>query len=375
MRGITLRNYEREFRDGIDSESLNRNFREIYNDLSEAFLRYQYINTKLSQHVSDINLENQMLQARIEDLETDVAALGSDMDIVHWSAYSDDEIISNTGKQDVAVGNLTLGWSRSWTKMQITVNEWGDYEAGNATLVAFDPGTGTESYIDRPDDIYNAVDNNPRTNWVESYSSATPANVTVRIEIPPSINPSINTLYIAPFPDGGPKVTDIKYLTTAGTWVSLGTNIDHRTRLHFTPVDYNNQIKFTMTPVTLLDTESNSIDVFGMQDIEVGFIEYNNSSVTVVKLDSSNTITNITSVALSYTITPTVDEKISNPVILELFEDSGLTTSCYSSITNAHPYTGSIALATPSTSLYARITLKKINNTTPVVKELTIGIS
>jgi hypothetical protein len=374
MRGITLRDYEREFRSEINSEDLNRNFGEIYDDIAEALLRYQYVNNKLSEHISDMNYEIQSLTAKIEDLEGAYASLNSSLSVLYWDAHSDVEVLDSTCNHEKSVGNVTLEWSKNWTKMQVTVNEWGDNEAGPNVSVAVDDGGG-EVYIDRPDDIYDALDNNPQTNWVVEYDDPVPSGLTVRIEVPPSMNPSINNLYVAPFPDGGPTIESVEYITVLGSWIELATNINSRTRLHFTPVDYGNQVRFTISPVELLNSEMETVGVFGVQDIDVGFIEYSSTGYIVIELEHGTTISAITSVTADYSITPSTDESVTNPFVLEIFEDSGLNTRCYSSTLDGHPFTGSISISTSTTSLYAKVTMKKINNTTPVLRSITVGIT
>ena len=151
-------------------------------------------------------------------------------------------------------------------------------------------------------------------------------------------------------------------------------DIKRKTRIHFSPVDYNNQIKITMEPVTLINEELEDVNVFGLQDVEVGFIEYNNTGYIVLKLDAADSISKITSVDLDYNITPSVNESIDHPVVVEIYEESALTTRCYSSLSDGHPFEGSISLSTPSASLYVKVTLDKINNTTPVIKGITVGI-
>jgi hypothetical protein len=372
LRGVSFSGYEKEFRDEISSESLNRNFSDIYNDISEAYTRNQYINNKLSEHVTNLSYANQMLNVRIGELNAAIAALVGDTDIMHWSAYDISQLVTSTCRQDLLAGIMTLEWARSWTKLQLVVNEYGEYESGNATRVAFDDGS--EVYLDKPDSIYYAFDNNPETSWVKVYpTGGAPSSVLVRLEVPPSMNPAINSVYVSPFPDGGPSITDLEYLTNAGAWVPLITSpLDKKTRLHFSPSDYNNQIRFIMTPVSLLDSNGDAVKVFGMQDLDVSFIEYNNSGSFVIKLDASGNITSIKTVDVDYSITPSIDETIDNPLVVEVFEDAGLTTRCYSNLTHAHPYDGSISLSTSTSSLWVRVTMNRINNTTPVVNNITI---
>ena len=133
-----------------------------------------------------------------------------------------------------------------------------------------------------------------------------------------------------------------------------------------------------MIPTTLTDSNGTTVRVYGMQNLDVGLIEYVDSSSFVVGLESSDgtTITNLTYAYLNYEINPSVSESNlsdgDRPVIIEIYEDSSLTTRVYSNLVYAHPYTGSIALNTTSNHVWCRITLKKINNSTPVIKELTV---
>lgn len=382
MRGISFREYEKSFRQAIESDDLNNNFRDIYNDLAEAYRRGQYINNRLREYSSDLSYQNQMLNSRVSELnDALIAASGSygtaGINVMYWSAYNNDGVQSNNSRHDLNTGQVTLPWSRSYTKIPLMVNDYGDYEADSIVRINY-----CNDYYDKPNDLYDMVDNNPETNWIKAYpETSAPGSITIRVEMPASTNPAINSIYIAPFPDGGPKVDGLRYLNTAGSWVTVPgfTETNVRTRYYFTPIDYGNQVDLTMVPVALRNNNGNDSMVYGMQDIDVSLIEFVDSSSFVVKLNGADgtTITNITYVNLEYTISPTITNESSmstgdRPVVIQIYEDSGLTTQVYSNILYNHSYTGSISLSTPSSSIWVKISLKKINSTTPVVTALTV---
>lgn len=382
LRGISFREYKKPFRGAIESDDLNTNFSDIYNDLAEAYRREQYINNRLCEYASSLSYQNQMLAVRLSDANAGlIAASGSYVaaggSVLYWSAYSNDGISSNTSRHDLSTGQVTLPWSRSYTKMPLVLNEYGDYEADSSVKINY-----CADYYTKPDDLWNIVDNNPETNWIKSYPLAdSPGQITLRIELPASTNPAMNSIYVAPYPDGGPRVDSLRYLNTAGAWVAVPgfTDVTNRRRFHFTPVDYGNQIDLTMVPVALKDSDGAGCMVFGIQNIDVSLIEYVDSSTFVVKLNAAagNTITNITYVNLSYTISPTITNESSissgdRPVVLQIYEDAALTTQVYSNIIYTHSYTGSIGMTTPGSTIWCKVTLRKINATTPVVTALTI---
>jgi len=384
MRGLRLTNYEIGFRDPIESEKLNNTFSSIAEDLSEAFHRSQYIGNTLSEYISDrmyqqqqIDANNSALNALLTTAIATYAAAGGNH--LYWSAYTNSGVSNSDSMHDVTCGNVTLSWSRSWTKLPLVLNDYNIYVPDTSIKAYYDDGTEVEKL--QPDDIYDCIDNNPQTAWVKNYLvGVAPASVTVRLDIPASHNPAISSIYVAPFPNGGPTITSIEYITYAGTWVSISgfTSTNSRRRYHFSPVDYAGQIRFVMAPALLNDTNGNPSAIFGMQDIDISLIEYSNSSSFVVRLDSApgNTISNITYVDSTYTISPSVTETAINeydrPVVIEIFEDSNLTTRVYSNLINGHPFSGSLSLATPSSSVWVKYTLRKINSTTPVVRDITV---
>jgi len=384
LRGISFIGYEKEFRGAIDSEDLNNDFKAIYNDLAESYRRLQYINGKLTEYASDVSYQNQQLDNRLNELEDALIAASGHYataggNLMYWSAYSDSELASNTSRHNMTTGDITLPWTRSWTKIPLISNAYGDYEPSTAVSIAYDDGV--EVYKNKPDDMYDMVDNNPETNWVHTYdTTGAPASVTVRIELPSSTNPAIDSVYAAPFPEGGPTITNIRYLTSAGSWTQISnfSSTDRRRRWHFSPVDYNNQVDITITPADLLDSAGNSVKVFGLQDVDVSLIEYVSSSDFIIKLSAApgDTISAITYVYLEYTISPSIREAniddTDRPVILRIYEDAALTTRVYSNLIYAHPYTGSISLGTPSNSIWAKVNLQSINSTTPVVRSITV---
>ena len=122
MRGVSFGDYRKTFRGTIDSESLNENFKDIHEDLSEAYRREQYINNKVVEYASDLNYQNQQLNNRVNELENAlVAASGhyasSTGNLLYWSAYSSAEVSASNSRQDLGTGDVTLPWSRSWTKI------------------------------------------------------------------------------------------------------------------------------------------------------------------------------------------------------------------------------------------------------------------
>jgi len=384
MRGLRLTNYEIGFRDPIESEKLNNTFSSIAEDLSEAFHRSQYIGNTLSEYISDrmyqqqqIDANNSALNALLTTAIATYAAAGGNH--LYWSAYTTANVTDTDSMHDVTCGNVTLPWSRSWTKLPLVLNDYNIYVPDTSIKVYYDDGAEVEKL--QPDDIYDSVDNNPQTAWVKNYLiGIAPVSVTVRLEIPASLNPAISSIYVAPFPNGGPTITSMEYITYAGTWVNVSgfTPTNSRRRYHFSPVDYAGQIRYVMTPALLNDTNGNPAAIFGMQDTDISLIEYSDTSSFVVRLDSApgNTISNITYVDSTYTISPSVSESTMNeyerPVVIEIFEDSGLTTRVYSSLINGHPYAGILPLATPSSSVWVRYTLRRVNSTTPVVRDITV---
>lgn len=382
MRGISFRDYEKSFRGAIESDDLNNNLKDIYNDLAEAYRREQYINNRLREYASDLSYQCQMLAVRLSNASAAlIAASGSYAaaggNVLYWSAYSNDGVSSNSSRHDLSIGEVTLPWSRSYTKIPLVLNEYGDYEVDSSVKINY-----CNDYYTKPDDLWDLVDNNPETNWVKSYPLAdSPGQITLRIELPSSTNPAMNSIYISPYPDGGPRVDSLRYLNTAGAWVAVPgfTDVTNRKRFHFTPIDYGNQIDLTMVPVALKDSNGVGCMVFGIQDIDVSLIEYVDNSEFVVMLNAAagTTITNITYVNLSYTISPAITNESSisssdRPVLLQIYEDAGLTTQVYSNIIYNHSYTGSIGMTTPGSTIWAKVTLRKINSTTPVVTGLTI---
>lgn len=387
MRGIRLRGYEIPFRGELESEKITTKFAETSGDLNEAFRRSQHINDVRRSDAEAQDYQNQQFTTMLNLVnDTLVAASGHYADasgtLLYWTAYDQVPVVSNSSRQDLLTGDVTLPWSRSITKLSLVQDEYGDYVASNAVGITYSEEAEAAESKDHEDSIYKAVDNNPATRWLKTYTG-TMAYVTIVVALPASTNPAVNSIYVAPFPDHGPTITNVRYLSRAGAWTQVPNfaETDRKRRYHFTPANYSDQVEVTMTPTVLQDSDGNQVRVFGLQNMDVTLIDYVSSSDIVVRLDAAAglPINSITYVSSTYSISPTVNEDnidtADKPVLIELYEDAALATLVYSSTVHGHPYNGAIALSSPRQTLWAKFTLRKINSTTPVVRNITVRYS
>jgi len=336
MRGTRLIGYEKSYRGTIDSAQLSQDFQNIYDDLAEAYLRNKYNASRLKMYNEVRYYQDQqycvkigLVSSQLTTTNTNYAAAGGKM--MYWSAYDSNHIQSNSNLHDQLTGSITLPWAHSWTKLPIVTNEYGDRKVSSLASIetSIDGGT-TWSNVSSDNPVYRCLDGNPGTVWLVEYTTGSaPSTYMLRVSLPHSTNPAISSIYTAPFPDYGTTITNIRYLSRANSWTQVEdfASSNTKARYHFTPVDYNNQVELTY-------------------------------------------------VSSTYSIRPSITESRlatdDRPVVIEIYEDAGLSTLLYSNLVHGHTYSGSIATSGAISTVYLKLTLRKVNSTTPVFNDITL---
>ena len=205
------------------------------------------------------------------------------------------------------------------------------------------------------------------------------------------MNPSINSVLFHPAPQWELAVLGIDYLSLSGNWIEIpGSNMRAATNmmLHFYARDYDNQVRVRVRPsdALLYSLDSNPYRLIGIQNMDVGFIEYQSQGEIVTVHQGASTISAITGFEASYGLNTADAGDYSaydkNYIWWEIFTERPTQGSTqgkvYDSRTNVYPLTSSssaIPITASTTRLYVRSNFVRVSSTTPTLNSLTLRYS
>jgi len=377
MRGAGFGLYDVEFRSPIESDRINDAFRDIYTDIGEATIRAQYIENKISSIGSDISYQEQQQTINMLAVSGILTAANTHYDtavggLLYWNAYNISSVVSCTGRHDPVVGDVSLPWRQAWTQLPLYKNEYGEYESTSDVTITIG-GTG----VLKPHDAWDMVDNNPETTWVTTYPTD-PGLVEVILTMPNNFSNTVNSVLVNPFPVGGCMVTNLYYDSDTGWMVPDGFEVSPYPRRYYfsrSSISGNSGVKFKLKATPLYDSLGNLVYVIGMKDVDISLVEFGSTATFTVKLESGNTINNITYVNVGYTFDGIETGNI-KPMSVKLSANSDGSSPIYNSLSDAHPFPGTAGISSiPAggvTTLWAIFTLTKLNGNTPVVRDITV---
>jgi hypothetical protein len=243
MRGTSFGLYDIPFRGSIESDRINDALNDVVEDIGEAFLRGGRIDSRIDEVKSDMSYQVQQLLVNQAAANAALTAAHAHYDtktggLLYWSAYEEAAVTRESSRYDPTVGEVTLPWTTSWTKLPLYKNEYGEYEVGSDVSIQIKEDSGALTTITKPNDAFDMLDNNPETAWVATYPVATaPSTVTVVVMVPPLFSTYINSIMISPFPIGGCNVNTLEYFDTV-SWKSVPGFVTspYSRRYHFSKV-------------------------------------------------------------------------------------------------------------------------------------------
>lgn len=293
---------ELEYTQRIDSKQLNEMFSSIENSVLRSIIR----STDLSNKIDALNLGIVNSYNALYGHEKSYQKYPNTNDTLFATAFG---TAVTGGKQNQNAGIVTLDWD-SFNK-QSKIPMIGDVLSPNINI-----------YVDgdlraQDDDVYNILDSNPKTFWIEETSTK---DHTLEIQLPPSLSKRFNYIEISPFPVFGIEITKIEYQDLQSIWQVIFDSDQTSSTVkpfkfynnsgpmvfHLSPKEYNNIIKITYK---VKDT----INTMGFSNIDISLIDYNNTATTVM-VPFENLPANITTI-------------IPNKVNLDLYIDGGITSN------------------------------------------------
>jgi len=370
---------EIEYRSKINSRNLN----EMIRSIEESVLRSIIRSSELEAQMTSLNLgitsaytalgrQNQMTNSYPEPYNIPSGFYGG---VAFATAFGE----TVNGRTNSSAGILTLDWEDNKKTSKVPIY--------NDTLSA-----NVEIYVDdvlRPqsDAVYNILDNNPDTFWVETAVSGVH---TIEIRLPPSVKQTFNYIEANPFPVFGMEITNIEYYDLQSSAVSIYDkttsfyNSSGPIVLHLAPKKYNNTIKFTLNVI-------DGINTMGFSKIDISSIDYvNNTTTTYIKFENLPTdldhndgvidYVSVDSVTLDFYIDGVVDNNYdqfisSISIVTNPDEESGAITlkrrpgSQNVGLTSILVDQGTgVASDMSDNTLYLKVIMNEVNQTTPVFR-------
>ena len=246
--------------------------RKVGKKLDDLRKAYVYLNEYLSSKVLDLNYKTDKL--------TSYAASGVNASVISCYDYN----IINSGiftnvNADTTYGQLSLNENNTWSKINRYTDYMGDLRSTPDVQIWVD-----DVLREQGDIAYNCLDNLSDTLWIES---TTYAEHVIKLKLPKSIKPKINSLKLDLFPQYSSIIRNIEYYSTKGTWEAIN-NFDSdgkSIRLHFAPYDYADQIRITLLP------SSRSNPIIGIGNIDLYLINYINTGSAIIKFPELEKLT------------------------------------------------------------------------------------
>lgn len=370
---------ELEYRSKIKTRELN----EMIRSIEESVLRSIMRSSELTAQMNSLNLgvssaytsilrQNQIYNSYPEPYDIPSGYWGG---VSFATGYGS---VTN-GRQNNYAGIVTLDWEDNKKTSKIPIYE--EVLSTNVQILVDD--------VLRPqsDSVYNILDGDPKTFWVESMSTG---EHTIELRLPPSVYRTFNYIEVNPFPIFGMRVKKIEYYDlqsvattiydSSSTFYNPGTPI----ALHLKPKEFNNTIKITVEAI-------GGINTVGFTKLDLASIDYDN---------------NVTSCYLKFENIPTGNDHNGNPIDaitpaainLDFYVD-GVIDNNYdkfiseiSLVTNPDTETGKVTLKrkpgrqlidattvtvdqdpavdtkTSDNALYLKVVMNEVNETTPVFR-------
>lgn len=262
---------ELQYRSNINTKQLNSMFKSIEESILRSIIRGTELDRKLNRLSLGVTSAYKALESHNQIYNSYPKAAnipsGSYGGIAFATAFGE----ATGGRQHKAGGIVTMNWQDRKKLSKIPVY---DGKVNPAVSISVD------GVVREPDDsVYNIVDGDPNTFWVEEASAG---QHTIEINLPPSISKKFNFLEVYPFPIFGIDIEDISYDDLQSVSHSIFPtkenpfyNKSGPLVFHLSPKEWNNTITFTINV-------KDGINTMGFSKIDIASIDYLDTSATII---------------------------------------------------------------------------------------------
>lgn len=354
------------FDDVIDTDKLNQNFLYINDDITDIFNRIKYLDNLYTEKSTQEPIITKYRAKLIEAISQSIPMSGVEdsYDMLYFDPNSPIVTISNI---KTTYNTFMLRNTISYDRFPESVNNYGEI------VPIYD---GVEIYknnilVDKNDNIYYVVTNNKKRIYIEQVDNITSY---INYKFKSNANtPLINCIEISPVFGGLCSISNLKY--GVGT-VSNNIFPDNRTLSPFYGGEYvfkqsNNSeyISFDITP-TSIDTNK----YVGLYKVKGYYREYVDSGYVEFDIDVLNRYLSYLYINYDF-LSPSINYSIFKKILrLEISTNDGISYDYDTDDAFTLPIINKIDL-TGISKIRIRLTLRKYEDITPIVKYLKFGFS
>ena len=358
----------------LSSAALNEKFEIVHDNWTRLLLAMQNVASEVQNLTTAFGVLNDLRNASLGEITHRLATVEANLSskVFTLSAYETvDTLESSTNiRMDTQYGMITLARTGSYQSKIARYRSQASGQVEVSTLNKLYYGPDSESLVQQPStsSLYKTLDGRNTTFWMDTNSGGGEMERIIRVEVPTSPIMKANVIELQPFPDVSCDVRAIRIKTPAGTYQDLplafGRGFNNAVCLVPEPVEFGNGFEVVIG--------TNSGNHIGMSHLDIGYTTYAESGSAVWKLTDSNGIASLDKVFLDAAV-PTGFGLYTFPYTLEISKNATFTEIIYDSTTMDLPYAGSSISVGDATDIYVRLTLRRIHDTTPVVRGLGIA--
>lgn len=402
MPGPSLQNFQVPRRGRTSSGKHNDQFESILRDINRAFRGIQTVDNRMLTFLRNINYQNQLLQARVENTRREADNANSSFNALNgtkllYASYWGAESISNinTLRHDQVHGQITLIPNNSWSHIPVVRNAQDRLiPVENVSIATSEvklSSQGNFNTISRPDNIYYSINKSPTDSWSHTWSAYPPAslggNIGLEIEItvPEPMSPAINTLIVHPFPYWGCIAHRASILSAGGAWTDIpgwpAFGKPENTAWYFGSTNYANKFRIKMiNQSTVIDEYLEEVKIVGSSNIDIGFTEFAQEGNAIFAFEAPSTeISYLRSFSADLSINTEQNVNQHDYIWFEIYKDADLNIKVYDSRSNTYPMLTTDSPidvrigGTPLNKLWVRVTMKRVHSTTPILRDIAIS--
>jgi len=258
-----------EYSEPISSEKLNKQFQSLKESVLRSLIRTQEINTSLNIFEQAVVAQGTALGNQYNSL------LYKDNTNSYITAYDDIMVDENNINHDTAYGYITLNTVAHYSKIPRLEKYNGKVSPQVKIFINYQ-----EQEIDSGP--YYTLDNSLNTVWFDTF--APDSEVRFEIQLPPSLTKRFNYIRLDPFPIFGFNITKITYQDLYGNYHDINEDIygthdpllnnkAYPTKIFTSPKEFNGTL--------IIYGKTDSTGYFGFSNIDIGFMDFDNTTTEV----------------------------------------------------------------------------------------------
>lgn len=259
------------YRGNIDSKQLNSMLKSIDESVLRALIRGTELSEKMNRLSLGVTSAYRALESHNQIYNSYPKLLNIPSGEFGGVSYATAFETAQGGRQHKTGGIVTMNWEDKKKTSKIPVYD-GVVNPAVQMLV--------DDVLRSPNDpIYNCLDGDNSTFWVENASVGTH---TVELQLPPSISKKFNYIEIVPFPVFGTEIVDVTYQDLQSVEHTIYPDLDNpfynKTGplvFHLSPKEWNNTLKIRLEV-------KDGIGTIGLSKIDIASIDYLDTSATIV---------------------------------------------------------------------------------------------